>query len=447
MWLIFLLLASIVFIVVSTTKLKLHPFLALLIAAFSYGILSGKMSLEAVVTSVNAGFGSTVGYIGIVILAGCIIGLFLEKSGGAYKLAESLLKVMGEKNVPLTMSVIGYIVSIPVFCDSGFVILSSLGKALSRKAKVSLAASAVALSLGLYTTHTMVPPTPGPVAAAALLKADLGLVIMWGLLVSFITLLGGWIFAAKFAKRVHLKDDEDTTHLSLPESYNHAPSAIKSVIPILVPILFIMLRSIAQFPSHPFGSGCMVSFLNFIGQPIVALLLGVFAAFFLPKKLTTEMLSISGWVGEAVVSGATIIIITGCGGAFGKVLQDSGISDILASHIGKDLGFKILFPFFIAAALKTAQGSSTVAIITTAGITAPLLANLGLDSATGRALTVITIGAGSMVVSHVNDSYFWVVTQFSGMDVKNGYKLQSLGTLVEGIVAAIALLIISKIVL
>ncbi|MBC8470860.1 MAG: GntP family permease, partial [Planctomycetes bacterium] len=201
MWLLILLLLAVVFIIIATTRLNLHPFLALLIAAFGYGILCGKMSLEQVVEAVNAGFGGTIGYIGIVILAGAVIGTFLEKSGGAYKLAESTLKLVGNKNVPLAMGIIGYIVSIPVFCDSAFVILCPLAKALSRKVKISLAASAIALSLGLYATHTMVPPTPGPVAAAGLLEADLGLVILWGGLVSIVALAAGWLFAIKFADR------------------------------------------------------------------------------------------------------------------------------------------------------------------------------------------------------------------------------------------------------
>ena len=447
MWLVILLLLTIVFIIVATTKLKLHPFLALLISAFGYGVFCGKMSLADVVKSVNSGFGGTIGYIGIVILAGSVIGTFLEKSGGAFKLAESILKLVGRKNVPLAMSIIGYIVSIPVFCDSGFVILSSLGRGLSRKAKISLATSAVALSLGLYATHTMVPPTPGPIAAAGLLKADLGLVILWGLLVSLIALTAGWLFAVKFAGRVYINPESESEESSPEEIVTQGPSAIKSVIPILLPIVLIVLRSVGNLDAQPFGAGNAAAFISFIGQPVVALLVGVFFALLLPKKLTTEMLSTSGWVGQAVVAAATIIIITGCGGAFGKVLQNSGISEVVKGYLGKSAGLSIWLPFIIAAALKTAQGSSTVAIITTAGIVGPLLGALGLEAPTARALAVVAIGAGSMVVSHANDSYFWVVTGLSKMSVKDGYKLQTLGTLVEGGAAAIVLWVISLIVL
>jgi len=179
----------------------------------------------------------------------------------------------------------------------------------------------------------------------------------------------------------------------------------------------------------------------------VALLIGVLFAFLLPRKLTAQMLSPSGWVGDAVVTAATIIIITGCGGAFGKVLENSGISEVVAEHITTSANLSIFLPFIVAAALKTAQGSSTVAIIATAGIVAPLIESLGLAGPTARALIVVAIGAGSMVVSHVNDSYFWVVTQLSNMTVSQGYKLQTLGTLIEGGMAAVALWIITQIVL
>ncbi len=454
MWLLILLLFAVVFIIIATTKLNLHPFLALLIAAFGYGILCGKMSLEQTVEAVNAGFGGTIGYIGIVILAGAVIGTFLEKSGGAYKLAESTLKLVGSKNVPMAMGIIGYIVSIPVFCDSAFVILCPLAKALSGKVKISLAASAIALSLGLYATHTMVPPTPGPVAAAGLLEADLGLVILWGALVSIVALGAGWLFSIKFAARIYISPEaespeQDTQHrqVSCGKLTAEAPSALRSIVPILLPIVLIIARSVGDFPSHPFGQGNMATFISFAGQPVVALLVGVFFALLLPKKLTTEMLSSSGWVGQAVVAAATIIIITGCGGAFGKVLQNSGISDVVKGYLGQSARFSIWLPFIIAAALKTAQGSSTVAIITTAGIVAPLLGTLGLETPTARALAVVAIGAGSMVVSHANDSYFWVVTGLSKMSVKQGYKLQTLGTLIEGCAAAVTLWIISLVVL
>lgn len=447
MWQIVLLLLTIAFIVLATSKLKLHPFLALLMAAFGYGILCRQMSLEDVVKSVNEGFGGTIGHIGIVILAGSVIGTFLDKSGGALKLAERTVQLVGPKRVSLAMSLIGYIVSIPVFCDSAFILLSPLAKSLASKAKVPLAAAAMALSLGLYATHTMVPPTPGPVAAAGLLGADLGKVILLGSIVSIPALLASWLFSVKIAGQVDLRSGSPSTPESAPVPAAESPSAFKSLVPILLPIVLILVRSVSISPSHPLGEGRLAEIVNFVGQPAVALLIGVFLAFLLPRKLAAHMLSPSGWIGEAVTAAATIIVITGCGGAFGKVLQNAQIADVVSRYLGNGAVWGVWLPFILAAAIKTAQGSSTVAIITTAGIVAPMLEPLGLASPTGRAMAVVAIGAGSMVVSHANDSYFWIVTQLSGMSVQQGYRLQTLGTLVEGAVAAVTVWVISTIVL
>jgi len=445
MWLLFLLVLAIAFIIFATARLKMHAFLALLLTAFGFGILSG-MPLDKVVKSVNEGFGGTIGYIGIVIILGSVIGTFLEKSGGAWRLAEGILKISGKKNVPLTMSIMGYVVSIPVFCDSGFVILSSLNKALAKRAGISLAAGAIALSLGLYATHTMVPPTPGPIAAAGILNADLGLVILWGMIIAAVATAAGWLFAVTVAAKVDVpayKDGEEPSDLP---SLDQAPNVLSSLLPIFLPIFLIVLKSLAEFPSKPFGSGEVFIVLGFVGQPVVALLIGFALALLLPKKLDREMLGNSGWLGEAIVSSAIIIMITGAGGSFGKVLQNSGIANVVGQGLSTwHLG--IFLPFLIAAGIKTAQGSSTVAIITTAGLMAPLMGPLGFDAPTARALVVVAIGAGSMVVSHANDSFFWVVTQFSNMTPEQGYRLQTLGTLVQGLVAAVAVFVAATLVL
>jgi GntP family gluconate:H+ symporter len=445
MWLIILLFISIAFIIFTTSKLKWHPFLSLLITAFGYGALSGTMSLGEVVQSVNSGFGNTIGFIGIVILAGSIIGKFLEKTGAAYTLAESTLKVVGKKNVPLALSIIGSLVSIPVFCDSGFIILAPLAKALTKQVKISFAIGAVALSMGLIITHSIIPPTPGPVGAAGILNADLGLVILLGLPVSIIGLLAGWLFAIKIASRspVDLAPDDKNTEIKTTEQ----PSLIKAVLPMFLPIFLIILRSVNALPSNPFGAGSFSGIINFFGQPVVALMIGVFLSFLLPKKLKREMISTSGWLGEAIVGAATIIIITGCGGAFGQVLQNAGIGDVIKNNLSGIESLSILLPVLIAASLKTAQGSGTVAIITGASLMAPLLGTLGIDSAAGKALIVVALGAGSMMASHANDSYFWVVTQFSNMNVNQGYRLQTLGTLTVGIFSSLAVLLLSLFIL
>lgn len=435
MLIIFLLLA-IAFIVISTAKFKLHPFLALIIAAIGYGLCTG-MPFADIVKSVNNGFGNTVGSIGIVIIAGCIIGTFLEESGGAYVMARNVMKVVGEKRVPLAMLILGYFISIPVFADSGFVILTPLNKALSKKAKITLASSAIGLSLGLNITHCLVPPTPGPIAASDIMNADLGLVILTGLVTSVFTVVAAWLFITKYASRTYIEPAPQETDDAIVEKVKKAPSTLKSFIPVVVPLLLIVLKSISDFPTEPFGAGTFKTVIGFIGEPVIALLIGMTLSFTLPKKFDLEMFSTSGWVGKSLFSAAIIIMITAAGGSFGMILRDSGIADVLGDTLVKaDIG--IWLPFLIAAALKTAQGSSTVSIITTASLVAPLMGVLGFVTPVQIALAVTSLCSGAMVVSHANDSFFWVVTQMSGMSVKQGYKLHTLGTLICGLTSMMA---------
>ena len=429
--LILLLLVAIAFIVISTTKFNLHPFLALLFAAIGYGLLCG-MPLGDIITSVNTGFGNIVGQIGIVIVIGCIIGTFLEESGGAYIMARSTMKLFGEKRVPLVMLILGYFISIPVYADSGFVILTPLNRAITKKAGISLACTAIALSLGLTITHCLVPPTPGPIAGAAILEADLGLVILTGFIASAMVAVVSYFFVTKYASRIWIDPAPEQKDSEVEQKVKDAPSALKSFIPIIVPLVLIVLKSVSDFPTPPFGEGTFKTVVGFIGQPVVALLLGMLFSFLLPKKFSTEMLSTSGWVGKSLTSAAVIIMITAAGGSVGRVLSDSGIADVLKDVLSKaNLG--IWLPFIIAAAIKTSQGSSTVAIVTTASIIAPLMGVLGFASPMEKALAVTAVCSGAMVISHVNDSFFWVVTQMSGMSIKQGYRLHSLGTLIGGL--------------
>lgn len=431
--LIVLLILAVAFIVVSTTKFKLHPFLALIFAAIGFGLLSG-MPFAEIVNSVNSGFGDIVGHIGLVIVIGCIIGTFLEESGGAYVMAQGIVRLAGKKRVPLAMLIVGCFISIPVYADSGFVILSPLNKAITKKAGVSLACTAIALSLGLTITHCLVPPTPGPVAATAILGADLGLVILIGLIVSMFVAAESYFFVTRYASRTYIDPDPDGEITVEEDDAKDKPSALRSFLPVVVPLVLIVFKSISDFPGAPFGEGVAASVLRFIGEPVVALIIGMILSFFLPKKFDRELLSTTGWVGKSLTSAAVIIMITAAGGSFGMILRNSGIADILGESLaGANVG--IWLPFIIAAALKSAQGSSTVAIVTTASLIAPMMEALGFVSPVGKALAVMSLCSGAMVMSHVNDSFFWVVTQLSGMNVKTGCKLHGLGTLLGGLTA------------
>ena len=438
------LLFAVVFIVVLTTKLKVHPFLALLIISIAYALFAG-MPYKEIIVAINDGFGGTLGKIGLIIVLGVIIGAFLENTGGAYSIAEKVLKLIGSKRVPTAMGIIGYIVSIPVFADSGFMLLHPLNKSLSKKARISLAGAAIALGLGLMASHTMVPPTPGPIAAAGILQANLGLVIAFGLPISIVALSVALVFASKYASKTYIDPDLKGSESVAPleQTREEAPGFFKSSVPIIVPIILIVCKSVLiadgnEEPSFVFG------LISFLGEPVIALLIGVFLCLLLPKRLHLDMLSSSGWVGKAIKDAASIIMITGAGGIFGTVLQMSGIAEVLGGTL-KELNIGIFLPFLLAAALKTAQGSSTVALITTASILAPMMSSLGFDSEVQKALVVVAIGTGSAMMSHANDSFFWVVTQMSGMNVKTGYRLFGLGTVVLGTTGAVTVYIASLI--
>ncbi len=433
-----LLLIAVLLIVYATGRVKINAFVVLIMIAFIYGLSIGMPAMD-VIKAIKDGFGGTLANIGIVIIAGTIMGYILEKTGAALAMTRAILKIVGKEQAPLAMNIAGYITSIPVFCDSGYVILTPLNKALSNETGKSMAIMAVALSTGLYATHTMVPPTPGPLAAAGFLNADLGTVILYGLIAAIPASLSGWFWANYIGKKYDIKPEIEESYSHLIEKYGKLPNTFMSFLPLVLPIILILLKSISAFPSMPFGAkeSKIYIFINFIGDPVTALMIGVIVSLFLVKKSELGT-AVDTWMGHGIKDAAIILAITAAGGSFGKVLQVSPMVDFIKVNMG-GLNLGIFLPFIISAALKTAQGSSTVAIITTSSILAPLLGTLGLNPA----LTVIAIGAGSMVVSHANDSYFWVVSQFSNMPVNTAYKIYTTATLIEGSVAFVVCFIIS----
>lgn len=340
------------------------------------------------------------------------------------------------------MGITGYITGIPVFCDSGFVILSPISKALANRSNISLAVMATALSGGLYATHCLVPPTPGPIAMAGTLEADLGLTILVGLLVSIPAVASALVYANKVSSKIDIPANPEYTVDELMEKYGQLPGALHSFSPILLPIILIALKSVGDFPSAPFGSGVVKTFFSFIGNPVIALIIGVFLSMTLIPKSEKE--NALKWITEGVTNSAGILAITGAGGSFGAILQKLPIADALsASLLG--LGVGVFLPFIIAALLKTAMGASTVAMITTSAMIAPMMPALGFTSPLAKVLVIMAIGAGSMTVSHANDSYFWVVSQFSDMDTKDAYKCQTGMTAVMGVTTIIVVFILSLI--
>jgi GntP family gluconate:H+ symporter len=440
-YLFFIIIVSVIAMILAITKLKMHPFIVLTIVAILVGLFCG-LGTEMTIDTVKTGFGSIMGSIGIVILAGTIIGTILEKTGAALTMANSILKIVGKGKSTLTMGITGFVTGIPVFCDSGFVILSPISRALASQSGTSLAVLATALSGGLYVTHCLVPPTPGPLAMAGNLDADLGLLIGVGLIVSIPTMIASILYAKKVASTVDIPANPEHTVEELIEKYGKLPGALHSFSPILVPIILIAFKSIAEFPSKPFGTGVFQQFASFIGNPIIALIIGIFIAFTLiPKSEASHTLD---WVSEGVVHSASILAITGAGGAFGAILKSLPLADALSGSL-LNVSIGVFLPFIIAMLLKTAMGASTVAMIITSTMMAPLMGTLGMTSEMGKVLVILAIGAGAMTVSHANDSYFWVVSQFSDMNTSQAYKCQTGLTLVQGIVTILVVFLISLI--
>lgn len=422
------------FIILTTSKFKWHPFLVLLLAALITAFYY-RLPVADISKTITKGFGGILGYIGLVIVLGTIIGVILERTGAAIVMAETVIKKIGERFPTLTMSIVGAIVSVPVFCDSGFVILNSLKESLSKRLKVSPVAMSVALATGLYATHTFVPPTPGPIAAAGNLglSESLGWVILLGLVVAIVPILTGWWWANRFINTEPdgKSLDNEVQQTVSREDYGQLPSPLMAFLPIVLPIILICIGTIVKFPSHPIGEGAIPNFFIFLGNPFTALLIGLFCAFFLIKG-EDKTQQFSDAIAKGLVIAAPILLITGAGGSFGAVLKATPIGAYLGETLS-GLGLGIFMPFIVAAALKTAQGSSTVALVTTSAMVAPLLSSIGLDSDIGRVLCVMSIGCGAMTVSHANDSFFWVVSQFSRMSVSQAYKAQTMATAIQGI--------------
>ncbi len=445
---------SIIAIVLATSKYKLHPFVSLLLASLFLGIGAaalGQLDLMEVDTAIREGFGRILANIGIVIVLGAIIGVFLEKSGAALKMADTVIKKIGPGHPALAMSIIGWIVSIPVFCDSGFVILNTMRKTITRKTHSHAAAMSVALATGLYASHTLVPPTPGPISAAGNLGigSSLGMVILFGICISLFPMFAGYIWARFMGSRVETREDLLNKEFFLKglegdsaveKKYGQLPSAFKSFAPIVVPILLIAIAAVAALLADLGHESRITGVLLFLGSPLMALLCGFLFALALAPSLSEEVLM--KWIGGGIRIAGPIILITGAGGAFGAVIKATPLPEYLGQAM-EHWNIGILLPFIIAAALKTAQGSTTTTMVAASALVAPLLGSLGLDSAYGAALTVMSIGAGAMVCSHANDSYFWVVAEFTGMDIKTGYKTLTAATAIQGGVTMAAVLFFS----
>ena len=428
---IFIVIAWIIF---GTAYTKLHPFVVILIAAVILSILLGIAPLEAM-GLIFKGFFKIIKNIGLLILFGTIVGAALEQSNATLALAKGILKSLQKLPLPYAISCIGYLVSIPVFCDAAFVILSQLNKTLSSQTKTPLVGLTVALSTGLFAPHVLVPPTPGPLAAAANLNLEnlILLIVVGGSIALILIFVGGWYGNYLIKKNKYIESKESFKNPTT-EEITELPSFSKAILPILIPISLMCLGTLLKVVPSFIG----LEYLILLTKPTAALGIGMLFAFRLLYKQPKK--NISKAIKKGFKQAIPILVITGMGGALGRVIQTIPLQDY-ALEISTFSGFGILIPFMIAALLKTAQGSSTVAIITTSSIIFPLLSVLGLDSEMGKVWAIMALGVGSMTVSHANDSYFWIVSQMSGMDVKTAYRTHTVGTLLQGTVGLIVVFI------
>ena len=423
---------AIVLMILLISKLKVHPFLAIMAISLLLAIVAG-IPLKDIPGVIGSGFSGTFTSIGIVIILGAFIGTVLEKTGAALKLADMVIRLVGEKNPQLAIELMGWVVSIPVFCDSGFVILNPIRKALVKRTGVSSVAMTVCLSCGLYIAHVFIP--------------NLLLVIGIGVLCSIFPLIAGLIYAKFIGKKIKSADETGDngetvkSYEELKAEYGKLPGGLNAIAPLVVPILLMALSSIAAMAKW---TGAVADLLTFLGTPIMALAVGTVLAI-IQLFTSGKQKDFYNMTNDTLKTVGPILFVTAAGGVLGKVISSSDMVNFITAHANALQTIGIFFPFLLAAILKTAQGSSTVAITTSAGIVAPLLSVLGFTTPVEIALVVMAIGAGAMTVSHANDSYFWVVTNFGEMQPEEGYKTQTLMTLIIGLASMVEIFILSLI--
>jgi Gnt-I system low-affinity gluconate transporter len=434
-------LAGVVFLITLILRFKIQAFIALLLASILVGILSGMAPLM-IVKTIEQGMGSTLGFVAVVVGLGAIFGTILEQSGGAEALAIFLLNKFGEKNSSWALMLTGFIIAIPVFFDVAFIILVPVIYALQRKTGKSLLLYGIPLLAGLAITHSFIPPTPGPIAVADILKADLGWVILFGFLVGIPTaIFCGPVFGKYIANKIHI----DAPELKEINSATKQIPPIGAILAIIsIPIILIVMNTLLNSPL--IGSNVIsknvLTWIGMIGHPFSALLIANLVAWYLlgvRKGFTkNQLLDIST---KSLAPAGVIILITGAGGVFKQVLVNTGTGEMLANYFAQQGISALVFGFLAAVIVRVLQGSATVAMITAASLTAPLL----LDSASEpeKALLVIAVASGASIMSHVNDSGFWLVGKYLGLSEKQTFKSWSLMTTILALTGFVSAFLLS----
>ena len=435
-----LVIVSIIGIIILTSKIKLNSFVALLLVSLFLAFLT--LPAHTIVAHIKEGFGSTMGAIGFLVILGAIIGITLDKTGGMISIANYILSKTGNRNAPAALGITGFIAGMPIFCDSGYIIMNGLAKSFSAKAKIAMPFMATVLATSLYSVHCLIPTHPGALAGAEIMNTNIGNLIILGIVFAIPGAVAAYFWSKYMTKGKNYPVADD---IKVEDKFaqQELPPVFLSLIPIIVPLALIITGSLLNL-LDPKTDNLFIQIFRTVGEPVFALLIGAFLSMFLIKKRNIVMLN--EIFSEAIEKAGPILIVTAAGGMFGMIIKATGIGE----ETGKMLagtGLGLIAPFLIALFLKTAQGSSTVAIITTASFVTPMLAMLGLDSESGRLFAMLSISAGSMIFSHANDSYFWVVSKFSDITVDTTLKVYSSSTFVMGIVVFVCVWITSIFVL
>jgi Gnt-I system low-affinity gluconate transporter len=427
-------------------KLKIHAFISLLLVSIFVGIFTG-MPLLNILNSIQEGMGNILGFIAVVVGLGTIFGEILQVSGGAEALSRTMLRKFGTERSSWAMMTTGFIIAIPVFLDVGFIILVPMAYALARKTKRSVLYYAIPLLAGLAVTHAFIPPTPGPIAVAEIIDVPLGWVILLGLVVGFPTaVIAGPFFGRYIASKIHIAPPEVDTAAE-PEHHGTAglPSFAWIVMLIALPLLLILASTMADVAvkSHWVEAGTAVEIVQFIGHPFVALIIAtLMAGYFLGTRRGFSSQKLLEVANRSLAPAGLIILVTGAGGVFKQILVDSGAGESLATLIAGNNIPPVVLAYVLAVIIRLTQGSATVAMITAAGMVAPVLGVLEIGDA-GKALVALSIASGSTFFSHVNDSGFWLVGKYLNMTEEQTLKSWSIMETIISVVGFVLCLLLS----
>lgn len=421
---------SIVAIIYLTSKVKFSVFGSLFAVSLALALGSG-MPLGKVIDTLKSSFGNTLGGISFIIIFGAAIAVCMQKSGGALSIASHILKLAGKGNAKAAMAWTGFIPGLTIFCDTGYIILSGIARSVSASSKTSMPLIAAIMGSSLFVVHCLVPTHPGALAAATALNANLGMLVLASVLFAIPGLLASYYWAGLMDKGQNYApaeaDDEDGAD---DLSQHNLPKFSHALLPVVLPLVLISISTLLTTLGMKDGGATV---FHFLGNPVMALLMGMLCGVWLLSRHGGQKGDFTKVLEEAIVKAGPILIITAAGGMFGAIIKETGVGNALGEVLG-GASVGLLVPFIIAALLKTAQGSSTVAALTTAAIISPSLQTFGLDSEMGRVFAVLAIGAGSMIASHANDSYFWVVTKFSNIEMQQSLRVFSSSTFVMGVV-------------